>query len=1007
MVLAVVGCTKYDEFATNDGGSVSTNDGTIRLEINTDALGFGQSEITTRAGRSLSIETPRELQLKNMKALVFEINPTTPNDLTTTRLRQVKDVVKDYIGGLEKYFVVLEPYDGPVLIMGVANATPEKYEELLGYQDGANYVPGYVKVDQDGIVIEGDYSYTEFLEDAVMPYNNYDSAGQPTIATDVLRNTADGWLPIYSLPFTLNKLDDATVTEWDRLNDLVVLFGYSRIDLTIGSGVTGIELKSMNAIGAPNLPPNPLTGATEGERIDTDPVYSSNNTPQITLPDGTILAAYPTGIDETNYKTRYIQGLYIQPNGAVESLPGVAAEFDPVYLVFETLHDGEPRFYKILLIYDDEEGNPTYELKNNIRYLVNVSKINTPGYTSYEDAYSGPPSNITYTIDVDDQSANVITNGQYYVGVESDEYNVDLITYDSNMANINQDYVVQTNVNNDITWTVDNLNQRATVTVPFSYLGGKFSGDLGADSLEVGQVTADMLLTKEIIALDEDKGVSWKYGGYFNDLGLPVPAGVGQEEMWKADFGNYYIYVTIPFSVSKTSLEIRIGELMRTVEFNLNKTIVTDYSNQSVVNKLVMGDELVSAPSSVANSYILNPVALDDNEYYIPVVERIRAYWGEYAGTKNLDVIPTADWTNNDTYSVDVSWTDGDINHFQTGANKVFAVEKAVSPSGQNAILVKFDGGENPALLHQNFVVNVSNKTTGQILWSWHMWVTDYNPYITTTGEVPSPAPSSATAVMGGNVQKYGGDIWTASGIYANSMIMDRNIGAMSSTQNSPSQKGSLYFQYGRKDPFPGTTGVMFDGSSMYLNGAYNHKLATATVDNFDPVVLNPTQMIPFQLPAGSPNLSWCTTIVSDQYIWQDYKSSSSNNAKSIFDPSPLGWMVATDNVWPNAAAVFPKVVMVGVALTAGNFTMPLEDGTEVLYYGDLQSIEPKSGKFNQKYNFLWSASAASSSTANGLKYGSVVATFIDFMDGNKVKPGYGSAFRGEGVPVRSIKEIL
>lgn len=62
--------------------------------------------------------------------------------------------------------------------------------------------------------------------------------------------------------------------------------------------------------------------------------------------------------------------------------------------------------------------------------------------------------------------------------------------------------------------------------------------------------------------------------------------------------------------------------------------------------------------------------------------------------------------------------------------------------------------------------------TWGECVWSWHIWVTDYNP------------ESSS--------QKYSsGDIF-----------MDRNLGAVGTDYTKVTACG-LYYQWGRKDPFP------------------------------------------------------------------------------------------------------------------------------------------------------------------------------------------------------------
>ncbi len=64
------------------------------------------------------------------------------------------------------------------------------------------------------------------------------------------------------------------------------------------------------------------------------------------------------------------------------------------------------------------------------------------------------------------------------------------------------------------------------------------------------------------------------------------------------------------------------------------------------------------------------------------------------------------------------------------------------------------------------------------VLWSWHIWVVDYDP---STSLYSTPANASGT-------------VW---------QFMDRNLGATSTTKGDFANAG-VYYQWGRKDPFPG-----------------------------------------------------------------------------------------------------------------------------------------------------------------------------------------------------------
>lgn len=70
-----------------------------------------------------------------------------------------------------------------------------------------------------------------------------------------------------------------------------------------------------------------------------------------------------------------------------------------------------------------------------------------------------------------------------------------------------------------------------------------------------------------------------------------------------------------------------------------------------------------------------------------------------------------------------------------------------------------------------------ATDVAGNVLWSWHLWVVDYDP---AASIFSTPANASGT-------------VW---------QFMDRNLGATSTTRGDFANAGLIY-QWGRKDPFP------------------------------------------------------------------------------------------------------------------------------------------------------------------------------------------------------------
>jgi uncharacterized protein (TIGR02145 family) len=135
----------------------------------------------------------------------------------------------------------------------------------------------------------------------------------------------------------------------------------------------------------------------------------------------------------------------------------------------------------------------------------------------------------------------------------------------------------------------------------------------------------------------------------------------------------------------------------------------------------------------------------------------------------------------------------------------------------------------------------------GTILWSWHIWLTD--------------APAAQLFVNG-------------------DLVMDRNLGALSTCQSSHESYGLLY-QWGRKDPFPGTC-VKDDNVVM-----------AATVKWPDPVKSDErTGTIAYAVAHPHTFISYNPKNYDWQYVQDNTRWAS---VKTIYDPCPQGWKVPSD----------------------------------------------------------------------------------------------------------------
>ncbi len=363
-----------------------------------------------------------------------------------------------------------------------------------------------------------------------------------------------------------------------------------------------------------------------------------------------------------------------------------------------------------------------------------------------------------------------------------------------------------------------------------------------------------------------------------------------------------------------------------------------DYSSIATVNMLLGTAE---TELRISNCYMVDPT--EESTYIIPVGSRINTYWSDSEYGNDSDLQIGSDWTSNDTYTITPLWNDFDLASY----NEQIAFSKVAGTDDSYAMQIDFAENFN---YEGNMVVAV--KKGGTIVWSWHIWITDYNPYTKTNGTTY-------------DISGYG--TW-----------MDRNVGARDTYYHSDS-KGSIFYQWGRKDPI--TSNVGTKDSDL-----------TRTIAD---VVKAPEY---FYKGSSSSPYDWCGSSTSyDQdrdHHWRDAKLASIQNSeydstKSIYDPSPLGFMVPgsisvsgyrSPFEFINSGWSFSGYSVVGTSGIAFPAT-----GFRDITSGELQNVGSEA--------YYWSASP--STTTHSYTY--------DFTS-TSVSP-LQSSRRAFGCPVRSIQE--
>lgn len=182
---------------------------------------------------------------------------------------------------------------------------------------------------------------------------------------------------------------------------------------------------------------------------------------------------------------------------------------------------------------------------------------------------------------------------------------------------------------------------------------------------------------------------------------------------------------------------------------------------------------------------------------------------------------------------------------------------------------------------------------TGNILWSWHVWVTDY-----------SPSPHGSTTVLEPATkrkQKY-----TYRSDIDQLPMMDRNLGALAGYVEVPtgddselekSRANGLHYQWGRKDPFPGSfTTRTISSVAIPNNSAIPSEglLNLYKPDGYTFVPRNNDSGSKQSLETASKNpmttYGYGTWYATEAHYWGN---AATKEKKTVYDPCPQGWRVA------------------------------------------------------------------------------------------------------------------
>jgi uncharacterized protein (TIGR02145 family) len=282
---------------------------------------------------------------------------------------------------------------------------------------------------------------------------------------------------------------------------------------------------------------------------------------------------------------------------------------------------------------------------------------------------------------------------------------------------------------------------------------------------------------------------------------------------------------------------------------------------------------------------------------------------------------------------------------------------------------VNYDAGyvvfATPSSFKEGNAVIAAKDADGNILWSWHIWLTD---------------------------EPQGQEYYNNAGT-----MMDRNLGATSATPGDVGALGLLY-QWGRKDPFLGSSSISSDIEAKSTGTWPSAVSSNSTNGTIEYATAYPTTFITY----NSSNYDWYYTGsgTTDNTRW-----TTSTATKSIYDPCPSGWRVpdgGNNGIWSKAldsSSTFKDPLLYDSTNEGMNFSGKFGSASTIWYPASGYRSYDVGGLRNiGYYGDYWSASPDRDLGYTDLAY------YLVFYGSGYVYPS-NSHFRATGHSVRCVKE--
>jgi hypothetical protein len=311
----------------------------------------------------------------------------------------------------------------------------------------------------------------------------------------------------------------------------------------------------------------------------------------------------------------------------------------------------------------------------------------------------------------------------------------------------------------------------------------------------------------------------------------------------------------------------------------------------------------------------------------------------------------------------------------------------------------------DPATIKQGNAVIAMRDADGTIMWSWHIWVTPL---------VNAAAPATKTAVnsfgqfefmeynlgwVEENSTRYGTGTLYDQPRTVQVRISQTGISNPASTTFTVTQTPgevhgpgtNTYYQWGRKDPFPGGA----NGATLETAAVYYPAGATATLAFQETPGLNIPRatIMPYLFMGGNKN--WLSVANAKINLWNTNVTGVSTNGpvtKTVYDPCPAGFSVPEENAFSGFSTASIESWVNG-----GNnlYLDPNDHAKGTIHFPTPGRRSSANGNMEAVniYTYYWSASPSTENSNTSDRYGIYLAN-KNVQSGILLAASYGASVR-------------